>query len=137
MVDAEPERQGCGVLAVEAETIGFVEPSRVPVRGAEHDRQVLALPDRLPGDRDVLQRSARIGVDRGVEPQQLLDGVGPQVGVPANEVTLVGMASERDDRVSDHARRRLVPRQQEDREKADQLGASDLPLRFGGRERRR
>ena len=134
-MDAEPERQRCGILAVEAKLIGPVEPSWVTVRSAEHDGEVLALPDRLPRDRDVLQRSARIGVDRGVEPQQLLHGVRPQLGVPANELPLVGMARERDEGVADRARRRLVSGQQQDRQQADQLGASDVPLGFSGRER--
>ena len=50
----------------------------VAVRCAEHDGDVLACLDGLPGDRDVLEGLAGVGLQDRVVAKEFLDGVGPQ-----------------------------------------------------------
>ncbi len=68
-----------GVLAFDVERVGVGEHSRIAVgRGDVHDDQ-FALTDRVARYLGVVQRHPGGELNRRLQPQDLLDGVGPQL----------------------------------------------------------
>ena len=84
-VPAAGERQMLArVLAFDVEGVRVVEHLRVAVGPGEIEDHAFAAPDHRARDVDVLGRDSRAELNRRVEPQDLLDGVRPQLGARAS-----------------------------------------------------
>src|ERR1700732_1215054 len=83
----------------DVESIWVLEDSRVPVRAGKHQDDALACGETVSVDVNVLARGACGHLDWAVETQDLLHGVGPQVGVFAKPRQLLGVLEEQHDSV--------------------------------------
>lgn len=125
VVDAAAEgHMAVGVTGdVEAARIG--EGRRVTVRRSEHQHDLIAGPDPPTGQVEVLGGNPLGDLDRAVEPEQLVDGTGDQLGRAPQQLKLARSAQQGEDAVADEVHSRLVPGDQEKHREVDDLRRRD------------
>ncbi len=118
---AEAEREMRVRAAIDAERERVVEHLLVAVRRREVQRHLLPRPDRHAAHLAVLGRGPGEVADRAGPAQDLLDGVGQQVGIGAQLLPLVAVLAEREQPAADRVARRLVARLDEELAVRDEL----------------
>ena len=111
---AEAEREVRVRAAIDAERERIVEHLLVAVRRREVQRQLLARADRLAAHLAVLGRGAREVADRADPAQDLLHGVGQQLGAAAQLLPLAAVLAEGEQTPADRVARGLVARLDEE-----------------------
>src|SRR6266498_1396443 len=109
-MNAAAKRHWADIRSGDVEAVGLRINCGVPVRGTEQAEDCFTFSDRCSAYFDVFECGTSSALDGGIVPQELLDCVGRERGIVAQQLQLIRIAVKRKQSIPDEVHGRFVPR---------------------------